>query len=308
MKSLLLLLAAATLWGCGNNTNTNELTLASHTEDLSPMVRMAADSHAPWEKSIEQAPEQSQTVGQQKIIRNAHISIEVENYEGSRPKLDSIVSLHKGWISSESLNYSEYRTTNYMVIRVPSSSLAPIINDLHKIAKKIESQSIQSTDVTEEYIDIESRLKNQREVEKKFIALLKRTDTIDEILRIESKLAEVRGQIESIEGRLRYLNNRVEFSTVNLNIFQKIDFKFVPEPMESFWERLKTSIHKGWNGFVTFILFLIRLWPLLTMAAVATYLFIRIKATRTKATPYNKKKAKQKDKSNSKPAKEKETN
>ncbi|NHB67563.1 DUF4349 domain-containing protein [Perlabentimonas gracilis] len=307
MRNLLLLLAAATLFGCGSNTNTNEFSIASVAEDAPPMARMAADSYAPSEKTIEQSPEQNQTAGQQKIIRNAHISIEVENYEESRPKLDSIVRIHKGWISSENLNNYEYRITNYITIRVPSASLDPIINDLHSIAKRIESQSIQSTDVTEEYIDIESRLKNQREVEKKFIGLLKRTDSIDEILRIESKLAEVRSQIESIEGRLRYLNNRIDYSTVNLNIYQKIDFKFVPEPMESFWERLKTSIHKGWKGFVSFILFLIRLWPLLIIGSLATYAFTRYRKNRSKPSII-KRKAKRNNKKSTKPSKVSDTN
>jgi hypothetical protein len=176
-----------------------------------------------------------------------------------------------------------------MVIRVPSARLDKLISDILVIAQKVEYQQIETADVTEEYIDINSRLKNQRAVERKFLLLLNRTDSIEEILKIETKLAEVRGQIESFEGRLKYLRSRVSLSTIHLNVSQKIDFKYTPEAMESFWERFKKSIDKGWKGFVVFVLFLIRLWPLWIFGAIITIIIYRIDRRRRSKVKFNKK-------------------
>ncbi len=126
-------------------------------------------------------------------------------------------------------------------------------------------------------------------MERKFLALLNRTDSIDEILQIESKLAEVRGQIESLEGRIKYLRNRVSLSTINLNVTQKIDFKYTPEAMESFWERFKKSVDKGWKGFVVFILFLIKLWPIWIIGAVLTFIVYRFDRRRRSKSKSSKK-------------------
>ncbi len=201
-------------------------------------------------------------LGEQKLIRTATIRIEVVDYQKARMQIDSVLKLNKAWVNSENLNNFDYRISNDMTLKVPSGNLDLLVNGLLSIAKKVEYQGVETSDVTEEFIDVQSRLKNQKAVEQKFLGLLRRTDSIDEILKIEQKLAEVRGQIESMEGRLKYLNNRVDFSMVYLNVFQRIEYRFEPEPMVSFWEQLKNSMNRGWKGLVVFIFFLIRLWPL----------------------------------------------
>jgi len=201
-------------------------------------------------------------LGELKLIRTATIRIEVVDYQKARMQIDSVLKLNKAWVNSENLNNFDYRISNDMTLKVPSGNLDLLVNGLLSIAKKVEYQGVETSDVTEEFIDVQSRLKNQKAVEQKFLGLLRRTDSIDEILKIEQKLAEVRGQIESMEGRLKYLNNRVDFSMVYLNVFQRIEYRFEPEPMVSFWEQLKNSMNRGWKGLVVFIFFLIRLWPL----------------------------------------------
>jgi hypothetical protein len=246
------------------------------------MMEMAPPPPPPNSADLMFFKEQDASVKEQMLIRTAYITFEVDNYPASMIKIDSIVKSYKSWISSEDMQNSDYRISNYMAIRVPSASLSQLILKLLTVAKKVDNQRIESTDVTEEYIDKESRLNNQKAIEKKFTALLRQTNSIEDILKIESKLAEIRGEIESLEGRMRYLNNRVSFSTINLNIYQKIDFKYSPEPMESFWERLKKSIHSGWKGLVGFFLFLFRLWPLWLIAALAWFLVKRFMIRRAR--------------------------
>lgn len=289
MKDLLLVgaLVISITMGCRSKSNSfmaveEEITSISHVEEMA----------APPPPSAEGLEVDPKGLGEQKLIKTARQLIEVGDYEQSRAKIDSLTKRYKAWISSENMSNYDYRLSNSLTIRVPATSLDELIQEFQTLAKRVESQSVETLDVTEEFIDIESRLKNQRSVEQTFISLLRRTDSIEQILQIESKLAEVRGEIESIEGRLKYLGNRVVYSTINLHIYQKVDFKYEPEQMESFWEQLKTSTHKGWSGFIIFLLFLFRLWPLWILLTLGWLAFNWYRRKYRSSRKENKKKLK----------------
>ena len=74
---------------------------------------------------------------------------------------------------------------------------------------------IDSQDVTEEYIDITARLKTKKELEARYLELLKKANKVEEIVSIEKEIGNLRSDIESIEGRLRYINNAVAYSTLD---------------------------------------------------------------------------------------------
>ncbi|MDX9846387.1 MAG: DUF4349 domain-containing protein [Tenuifilaceae bacterium] len=306
MKKLLTISAVAlvVLWGCRSKSHD----FMAVEEDIIPVTQMEEVPPPPPPAYAAKAMDSYSSnapAREQMLIKTAYLSLEVNSYEQYRAKVDSLAKIYKAWISSENMSTYDYRISNNITIKVPAHSLESLTNELMAIAKRIENQRIETLDVTEEFIDNESRLKNHRAVEQKFIALLKRTDSIEQILQIESKLAEVRSQIESIEGRLKYLSTRVSFSDLNLYIYQKIDFKYVPEPMESFWERFKKSINKGWTGFIAFVLFLFKLWPLWIVLVGLWFVY---KWYRDNRKPIKaKKKAKQKDKGNPKHSKQEQT-
>lgn len=305
MKNVALAMVLAISFGFGCKSSADKSEFAALSEEMMPVTQVYEDIPPPPPPSRlaydSDAEVDDDVISEQMLIKTANITIIVENYEAARVKIDSLVKLYKGMISSESLYNYDYQITNNIEIRIPSESLDRILDDILIIAKKVEYQQVESSDVTEEYIDINSRLKNQRAVERKFLSLLNRTDSIDEILKIESKLAEVRGQIESYEGRIKYLKNKVKLSSVYLNVTQKIEYKYTPEVMESFWERFKKSVDKGWKGFVVFILFLIKLWPLWIIGGVLAIIFFRMDRKKRNALKFEKKKkSKSKDKSKSK--------
>jgi hypothetical protein len=311
MKNITLVIIVAMAIGIGCKSSTDKYDFDAVSEEMMPLTLNEEASPTPPASRVADATHvevDDDIISEQMLIKTANINIDVENYDIARTQIDSLVKLYKGSVSSESLYNYDYQISNNIVIRVPSESLDKLVSDLLTIAQKVKYQQIESTDVTEEYIDINSRLKNQRAVERKFLSLLNRTDSIDEILQIESKLAEVRGQIESLEGRIKYLRNRVNLSTINLNVTQKIDFKYTPEAMESFWERFKKSVDKGWKGFVAFLLFLIRLWPLWLFGAIITLIIYRIdRKRRLNVKPSKKLRGKDKLKNKSKKADKSDT-
>ena len=145
------------------------------------------------------------------------------------------------------------------------------ITILEKGSEKILYKNISARDVTEEFIDIEARLKNKKDVEKRYSELLSRAKTIKDILEIEEKLRVIREEIESVEGRLNYLKSQVSYSTIDLMITQKLDFKYQPSKEKNFFQLLIKSLDKGWKVFLQFTLFVFKLWPFIILILIVIY-------------------------------------
>lgn len=202
-----------------------------------------------------------------KVIKSAYINMEVSNYETSRKKLGHVLVNYKSYIVSENLQNTTEVMTNNITIKVPAALFDELIAELSKLAKRIDYQNIDSQDITEEYIDIETRMKNMKKVEQTYLRILRRTKTIDDILKIENKLGEIRTEIETLEGRMKYIKHEVEYSTINLTLYQKVDYIYQPDDTPSFFQRFVKALDRGWKNTVTFFLFLLRLWPVWLIAA-----------------------------------------
>jgi hypothetical protein len=290
-KSIILILAISfLLLGCKNDysgSDSMNYALEESVMDIAP---------APMAIGGDMRKAQQENVMGEMLIKTVYLSLNVDDYSQAREKIDSILKLSNAWISNENFMNLEYQISNDMAIRVPKANLDTLLVQLIGLAKKVTHQRIESADVTEEYIDVESRIKNLRSVESTFVKLLRKTDSIEDILKIESKLAEVRGNIESMEGRIKYLKNRVEYCTVNLTVIQPIEYRYVPQAADRFTERLKKALHGGWKGFVGFVLFLISLWPLWILGLVTWYIVVRYRKFRRLKNQKPKKKEKEKEK------------
>jgi hypothetical protein len=210
-----------------------------------------------------------------KIIKEADIKFEVDDYIESRKKLQDIINKWGAYISKEDERYTNFQITNTITIRVLSKNFEKLINDIGTVSAKVDYKTINAYDVTEEYIDIESRLKTKREVEKRYYEILRKAYKIDEILEVENEIRKIREEIEAAEGRLKYLNDRVSYSTVTLTIYQQAQYKYRPEHRTDFFERFYKGLDKGWKGLLSFIIGLAHIWPLLLAMGIAAYFIIR---------------------------------
>lgn len=213
---------------------------------------------------------------EKKIIRNGNLTIESKDLKSSRAHLDSLVGFYSGYISSESFNDQEDQLSYNITCRIPAEKFDLFLSGVESGPDKIISKSINANDVTEQYYDVKIRLENERKVEKRYLELLAQARSVKDILDIEEKLGKVRQEIESKEGRLRYLDDRVGYSTLNIWIYQKKDIKYEPADRDGFGQRLKKSLHKGWQGFVDFILFFLRIWPLWIVGLIIWRLIVWI--------------------------------
>lgn len=238
-----------------------------------------------------------------KIIKTANVSIEVFDYLNARLKVDSILAKHKGYITNEAFQETNTLKSNNITIRVPAQDFDPLLNDFASIAKKVDYQNIYTQDVTEEYIDVKTRLKNKLEVEKTYRNHLRNAKDIEDILKIENKLAEIRSEIESAQGRLKYIDHQVNLSTVSLYLYQKLEYKYIPEELPGFWQRVKEGIGWGWKGFLWFLILLVKLWPLWLLVIIVYFSLIKVRSYLK-----NRKKREKKAKKLQKKAKQPEEN
>lgn len=208
-----------------------------------------------------------------KIIKDGSLNIKVDDLEKAKRHSDSLVAAFNGYYGSENIWNDDNATTYSLTVRIPAVSFEKFIAAMESGGGQVTNKSVNTRDVTTEFIDLESRLENKREYLARYRELLKQAKTVKDILEIEQQIRVIVEEIESSEGRLKYLSDQVSYSTLNMTLTKEKGYTFHPAVKGSFAERLKRSLHGGWNGLVSFALILIRLWPAWIILAAAVPLF-----------------------------------
>ncbi len=209
---------------------------------------------------------------QKMIIKNGNLSIKSKQIDSSKKYLDVQLKKHHAYYESENLFNESDKISYTLRIRVPAINFEQFVAGIENGKNEIISKSIQADDVTEEFVDIETRLKNKRNFLKKYNELLTKANTIKDILAIEENIRILQEEIESKEGRLKYLSHQVGYSTLEINLFQQKDFIFKPDEQDSFFERVKNSISKGWFFIIDLLIFVIILWPIAILAGIIFFI------------------------------------
>ena len=197
-----------------------------------------------------------------KIIKNGTLSLEVNNLEKAKKRVDSLVQQMNGYYGSETYHNWSNKTDYSLQIRVPADYFERLVVNLEAGVGKVTDKNLKALDVTEQYTDIEIRLTNKRNYLIRYQELVRQAKTVKEVLDIEERIRDLEEEIESAQGRLRYLSDQISYSTLTLTISMPTDYKFEMNKQPKFVERFKRSIVSGWQGFVGLILALLYLWPL----------------------------------------------
>lgn len=230
--------------------------------------------------SIEKFVEQD--VIKKKIIKDGRLSLRVEELEKSKMLTDSLVKKHGGYYAKESFNNVEWESSFNLKIRIPYANFEKFISDIEKGNGEVQYKEIDARDVTDQFIDMETRLVNKRNYLKRYNELLKQAGNVKEILEIEEKIRGLEEEIESTTGKLKYLSDLVDYSTLELTIVKKKAFIYNAGDRDKFSERVKQSFARGWFGFISFFLFVINLWPFWIIAGVIIYFVKKIVMKRRK--------------------------
>lgn len=159
-----------------------------------------------------------------KIIRNADITIEVASTSEAQHRVTSIAETLGGFVVTseakqrQSVDPAQRATDFKLVVRVPANQFGVALDEIKKLATNVPEEKATGQDVTEEFIDLEARIKTQKALEAQFLGIMRQANKVVDALEVQRQLAEVRTVIEQLEGRKRFIQNRSSLATVTVNI------------------------------------------------------------------------------------------
>jgi hypothetical protein len=215
-----------------------------------------------------------------KIIRNGQLELEAASPEETQKRITTIAEKSGGFVVESQQSSSDARTTTRdvvtMTVRVPAEKFNEALDDIRRAASRVVAETVKGEDVTEEFIDIEARLRAKRALEQQFVEIMKRANSVEDALSVQSQLAEVRGEIEKIEGRKRFLENQATLSTIKIRIQTPTVFA---ANSAGFSYRLAESFGKGFDFALNFVLGLVTLvvgaLPFLLLIGLPAFLIVR---------------------------------
>jgi Domain of unknown function (DUF4349) len=215
-------------------------------------------------KLVRQSPSDTATAAKipAQIIKNAEVRFQVADHKKATIEIGILVKKFQGYLSEAKESNNGYQTESNISIRVPSKNFDLLLTELLKIGSYTNFSNVTAQDVTEQYVDIVARLRTKREVERRYVELLRQAKNVSEVLEVEAQLRVIREEIESAQGRLKYLQDQVAYSTIALHYYQPND-SYRPEPKPSFLGRLGDALGNGWAGLLDFMVGLTSIWPFL---------------------------------------------
>lgn len=259
--AVILVLAMTIISACGNDN--------AH-------MGMASHEMQSYANETEQADAVDQVSLERKLIKSGDISFETDNVLDTKQHITTLVAESNGYISRDNVYDYNDRIQYHLSVRVPADQFDALLAKIEGNSGGLESKNIYVQDVTEEFIDVQARIDIKKQLEARYKELLKEASQVGDILNIEKEMAKLRSEIEAIEGRLKYLNDNVAMSSLEVSFYQKNGFG------HSFVSKVGEAINDGWDSFLWFLIALAGLWPFIVMIAVVVILVRRYKKRKKK--------------------------
>jgi len=212
-------------------------------------------------KQVDQSQSVTEAV-ERKIIKDAELTLEVPSPTDAQHKVTAIAESQNGFVvTSESKQRpvsddSQRLWDITLVLRVPSAQFGSVLDQVRAISNVVTQEKQTGQDVTEEFIDLEARIRTQKALETQFLEIMKQAHKVEEALEVQRQIAEVRSEIEKLEGRKRFLENRSSLSTITVNLKQTGTGIVVNT--SGFGRRIKDAVSEGIDLAGSIILFLIQ--------------------------------------------------
>lgn len=263
------------LSGCSKNEAPNEVAISAIKLPPPPPASKSEYIQKDQDKNLD-AP--SPKI-EQKIIKQASLRFETNDLEETYKQIQTAVKQSQGKVQSDSEGKDYGTLYRNITIRVPSQNFDNFINTILKGVSYFERKEITAEDVTEQYIDLTTRLKNKRKLEERYLQILQKAAKISEILEIEKQISIIREEIEAKEGQLKYLESRVSESTVTIEFFKNLPEQEAVQL--SYGSKVWTAVKSGFFSLSSFFISIISIWPFIIIIVVLAY-FIRKRIKRKK--------------------------
>jgi hypothetical protein len=209
--------------------------------------------------------------GTGQLIKTADVRFQVNDLKKSREAIEISIRKHSAYIEETNLTYENPLLEEHFTIRVQSQSFEPLLKELESLAAYVNHRKVKSDDVAKAFVDLESRLKTKREMEQRYIQILRNaTKTTDDILRVERQLGELHEEIEAVVSKLNFLRDQVKHSTIKLDVYQ-IDEQHMSGVTTSpdLKTRVGVSLLSGWNGLTFLFVGFLKVWPVWILLGLA---------------------------------------
>jgi hypothetical protein len=153
-----------------------------------------------------------------KIVKEGSITLEVEDIAETMDEVAEMADELNGYVVSSYKHEYERGVSGHITIRVPVEEFEEAFVRLRQLAVAVPYETTEARDVTEEYVDLEAQLSNLQATEAQYLVLLEKAETVEEMLKVQKELSNVRGQIEQIEGRMKYLQQTSETSLIEVSL------------------------------------------------------------------------------------------
>ena len=177
-------------------------------------------SYAESDRSNNEALNTQTEIPQQRlIIRTADMAIVVADTEATMKTIAQMVEKNGGWVvSSSAYQYSETAMSGDITARVPADGFTSALEAVRGLAIEVQHETTSGQDVTEEYVDLSSRLENLESTAARVRSFLDETKTVEEALAVNQELSRLEGEIAVIKGRMKYLSQSAAFSTISVHL------------------------------------------------------------------------------------------
>lgn len=220
----------------------------------------------------------------QKIIREGTIEFETKDLKSSRQFIADLCKNFEAYIQEEANRHSDYQLTTETILRIPAEKYDAAVALLEEHAFNVTQKNIKAVDVTDEFVDVQARLKAKYELERRYLDLLKRAKNVEEVLAVEAQMSGVRYEIESMEGRMRSLSDRITLSTLNLSFYQTISR---PTTAPTYASKLADALQSGWDILLSIFVGVVFLWPFIIFFTIGVFATWKWKRRHREQTPLN---------------------
>jgi hypothetical protein len=242
-----LLLLALALAACGgsvapSSTSSQAGASADNVAPAAPgggATALESAGGAPKPAAEQQAQAGGQHLPERLVIKSAELSLEVESARTSEADVRALVAKLGGYVVKVQTSGAEDQMSSTITFRVPAARFDEALSGVQGLAKKVFSRTVSGDDVTEEFVDLDSRLKNLEATRDRLQTFLDKAANVDEALKVNESLSEIQGEIEQIKGRQQFLKQSAALSTITVSLSP------VPPPApivaEDSWQPLRVA-------------------------------------------------------------------
>ncbi len=245
----------AVLAGCGSGSNYKSTEAAEmapeeyHSDDMyeadygTGAYEEAVEEEAAVEDGVDSIDDGAIENSSRKIIRNVNISAETEEFDSFVSNIDKKVKELGGYMESTNISGRSISSSSKnmrsadLVARVPSNKLDSFVSNVADISN-ITNKSESAEDITLNYADTQAHISSLRTEQQRLDELLLQAEDIETIIAIESRITDVRYELESYESRLRTMDNKVDYSTVTIYVREVERYTPVEEVKQTVWQRI----------------------------------------------------------------------